>query len=82
MIYAVVFGSDWEDIEYFSSFELAKRHLATYSLRMDNFHPVLVVYIDDKSGSFESKSVYAIKDLGALKCSDIEEAIGLIEEIV
>lgn len=64
--YAVVYGDNWEDIEYFSSYKKACVKLVVQTLGMTSFHPFMMEYADGDHGTMErTKNMMAIQDLQA-----------------
>lgn len=49
--YAVVYGSGWDDIEYFSGFHQACKKLIIQTLGSSTFHPMIVEFNHDPCGS-------------------------------
>lgn len=69
MFYAVVYGNDWEDIEYFSSFQKACAKLVIQSRSPSNsFHPMLFEYSRESSGGTygRTKNIHGIMKLEEL----------------
>ena len=66
MMYAVVYGNGWEDIEYFTSYNKACCKLIIQTIGMTSFHPMLIEYVDGDHGTMErTKNMMAVTDLQA-----------------
>jgi hypothetical protein len=68
ILYAVVYGNSWEDIEYFHSYAKACTKLIIQTLGMkhggNSFHPMLMEYVTSDHGEMgRTKNMMAITDL-------------------
>lgn len=44
MLYAVVYGSDWDDINYFNDYYKAIRNVILQTISMEDYYPVIYEY--------------------------------------
>lgn len=64
MFYAVVYGDNWEDIDYFSGYNRACEKLIRQTLHMTKFHPFLMEYMPGDHGVMErTKNMMAVTNL-------------------
>ena len=84
IFYAVVYGSYWDDIEYFSGFHQACKKLIIQTLEFvakgcSGFHPMIVEYNKDPYGN----STYGMtKNMFGIMKDDLEELARLEPAIV
>ena len=64
MLYALVYGPEWEDICYFSCLQKAKRKLVFQAQPSiaNHFHSCIYEYSDDLNGVFKPTDRYFIVD--------------------
>lgn len=86
-LYALVYGSNWEDIEYFTDFDKARIKLIKQTLASKtlNFLPFIIVYTEDTTLGVcrRAKNRLAIQNVEILNSigQDYEMAFGLIESV-
>lgn len=82
--YAVVYGAEWEDIVYYSSFDKAKQKLVvqTRAENAINFRPFIITYTEDPTTGvyYRSKHTLTIKDITLL--DDVNNQAEALDVIV
>lgn len=63
-MYAVVYGSEWEDIKYYTDLEKAKRHLLRSSFQNTYFVPLIVSYIENDGVMLSHDYIYIVNEVG------------------
>ena len=72
-MYAVVYGSEWEDISYFADVNKARKKLVLQSLAPFGFHPfIMELTKDDKGVYHRSKYMLSITDLSGIDLDKVK----------
>jgi len=64
-LFAVVFGPEWQDIEYYNDFDVAKNALILYTKKLDDkFSPLLrCLKLTDKKRFVDANPPYSFDDV-------------------